>query len=288
MTRGSLEHILQDDEDFLVEIIDYNGQPAVKKTPAPTAQPERILRLQNEAHGLRFFTGLAAKHPDLNLYVPKLFESSEAILIREYIGGPPVGDDSSNLINLARLLAGIDRIEPYGEARISPNFDYRNIRERLDIWTERPLVQGLISQKQIDKSNKILDSLEQYVQPRIAHGDLSPYAHAFMMPDNKIAFIDYEVFTPNGARYYDVARCYTRLWSTAPSTAAPKNFLRSFLGFAQKVDHQEEQFMAIILQRTIGMQRDAAVDADKGENYIDRAAELLDLVLQEKLELLYQ
>lgn len=282
------DRVLQDDEDFLVEVIDWHGQLAVKKSIKSSTRPERVERLKNEAYGLRFFAKLANSHPNLMVYIPHLYEADDGYIVTEYITDPPVGDDLKNLGELAGLLAGIDRVEPYGAAMIVPNFDYKNIRNRLHIWIEEPLRQGIITQDQIDRANQIIDKYEPYLQPRIAHGDLSPYAHAFMRPDGKIALVDLEVFTPDGARYYDVARCYTRLYSYAKSAAPAKQFLKFFIEKSDQIERRQEQLLAILVQRTMGMQRDAVVDSAKGDNYKERAKELLDLVLQDDLELLYR
>lgn len=278
---------MQDDEDFLVEVINWHSKLAVKKSVVPTTRPERVKRLKNEAYGLRFFADLAKNHPEINLYIPKLYEADDKFIVTEFIDSPPLGDSQNNLRKLAKTLADLDRLEPYGRAKVTSNFDYRNIRQRFPIWVEKSLAAGIITPAQVYKANEILDSLEQYIQPRIAHGDLSPYAHAFVLSDGKIALIDFEVFTPRGARYYDVARCYTRLYSYAESTDAPKYFLKSFMELSDDVEHRQEQLLAILVQRTVGMQRDSAIDAGKGQDYKQRAAELLDLVLQGRLELLH-
>lgn len=279
--------ILQDDEDFLVEVIDWRGRPAVKKSIKPSTQLERIKRLNNEVYGLEFFANLADNHPQIKLYVPSIYEQRDGVLVREYIDRPAVGDNPNNLERLAQLLADIDHIEPYGEAKIIPNFDYQNIRNRFPVWTEKGLQSGLIKQAQLDRANQIIDSHERFLQPRITHGDLSPYSHAFMMEDGRIALLDQEVFTPRGARYYDVARCYIRLYQAAKSPDVARKFLSDFLQSADKVEHQTEQLMTIMVQRTIGMQRDAAIDQAKGDDYRNQAAELLKLVLQDRLELLH-
>jgi hypothetical protein len=146
---------------------------------------------------------------------------------------------------------------------------------------------GMITQAQVDKLNQLLEPMLQYIQPRIAHGDFSPHRHSFLTDQDKIILIDLENFTPAGARYYDVTRSYVRLYSFEPSTDTAKHFLAAFLKYADQIPHQEKQLMAIILQRTLGMQYDAWYDAEhQGIDYKSRAAELLDLVLQNNLELL--
>jgi hypothetical protein len=278
---------LQDDADFLVEVIDWQGRPAVKKSIKPTTQPERLKRLKNEAYGLKYFADLAKHNPQLDLYIPRLYEANDNFIINGYIDAPYLGDDETNLNKLAKLLAGIDRIEPYGEAEITPNFDYRDIRNRFPVWVKVALENKTITQAQLDSANQIIDKYEAYLQPRITHGDMSPYFHVFMRADGKIAFVDLEVFTPLGARYYDVVRCYIRLYQSAKSTDTARRFLANFLNYADKIPHQAEQLMAIFVQRTVGMQRDAAVDASKGEDYKQKASGLLNLVLQDDLELLH-
>lgn len=286
--------ILQDDRDFLVEVIDWHGKPAVKKTPKPTTRPERIKRLENEAYGLRFLADLSEKHQNLRLHIPKLYDATKTSIIREYIEDDPLVTPQmppdvaeKRLDKLATLLAGLDRIKPYGETKFVGHFDYRDIRKNFPKWTKEPLEDGLITKAQISEIDRLLRPLEAYLQPSIAHGDLSPHAHAFLMPGGKIAWVDLENFTPSAARYYDVARCYVRLYSFQATTDTPKRFLSSFLSQADDIEYREEQLMAIMLQRTLGTQYDAWYDAQKGDDYRVRAKELLELVLQNKLELLH-
>ena len=192
--KSKAGRVLQDDEDFLVRVIDWHGLPAVKKSVQPTTEPRRIKQLKNEVRGLEFFAGLAARHPTLNLYIPKLYEAGNDFIITEYIDKPAVGDNPRNLDKLAKLLAGIDRIEPFGEAAITPHYEYKNIRLHFAKWTPIALENGMLTQAQLDTANKIIDKNEPLLRPRIAHGDLSPYFHAFMVDGNKISLLDLEVF----------------------------------------------------------------------------------------------
>lgn len=279
--------ILQDDEDFLVEVVNWHGRPAARKSTTPTTEPRRLKQFKNEVYGLYFFADLADSRPDLGLYIPDLYEVGDGYIVTEYIDKPAVGDNPRNLDKLAKLLADIDRIEPFGEARITPHYDYQNIRLHFSQWTKVALEAGTLTAGQLDTANMIIDKYEPFLRPRIAHGDLSPFFHAFMMDESKIAWLDLEVFTPRGARYYDVVRCYARLYQSAGSVEIARKFLSSFLGYADKVPRRDEQLIAIFAQRVVGMQRDAVVDATKGEDYKQRASELLNLVLEDKLELLH-
>jgi hypothetical protein len=291
MTKGK---ILQDDEDFLVEVIDWHGQPAVKKTIQPTAHPARLGRFSNEGYGLGYFADLADNNPHLHLHVPEILEVGQNYIIIEYIDADRIitkemhtDQAIERIAKLAELLAGIDHVEPYGETKWFGNSDVRNIRQNFTKWLERPLAKKLVTQSQIDRVDQIMDELTPYVKPRIAQGDLSPHDHVFLLPDDSIALIDFEAFTPSAARYYDVAKVYTRLFSFEASLEVPMRFLKSFLAFADPVEYQSEQLRAIILARTIGMQRDSLVDHEKGIDYRHRAKHLLDLALQSDLSLLY-
>ncbi|MBX4190963.1 phosphotransferase [Candidatus Saccharibacteria bacterium] len=287
--------ILQENEDFKVELINWQNRPYVLKSVQPTIAPGRAERLQNEAYGMGYLTTLANNFPEINLFIPKLIEISEKYLIREYIEAEPISSPEmprekveERLNKLAQQLANIDRIEPYGETRFIGHFDYRDIRKNTVKWAAAPLEGGQITQSQVDGINRIIEPLLPYLCPRISHGDLSPHRHAFLMADGKIAWLDLENFTPSGTRYYDVVRAYVRLYSFEPSVDTAKRFLKSFLNKADnKVEHMNEQLMAIVAQRTLGMQYDAWYDTRHGSDYRERAKELLELVLQNKLELLY-
>jgi hypothetical protein len=286
--------ILQDDKDFLVEVIDWHGKEAVKKTPKSTTEPKRIERLKNEAYALGFLSDLTAKHKDLNLYVPKLYNFSDNCVTREYIDASPVVtpdmadyEAARRLDKLAALLADIDRIKPYGEVKFVGHFDYRDIKKNFPKWTKEPMDDGQIKQSEIDKIKQLIIEREEYLQPRFAHGDLSPQAHAFLMENGKIAWVDLENFTPNGARYYDVARTYMRLYSFQKSTQTPRRFLTSFLEKADGIPHLEEQMLAIFLQQSLGIQYDSWYEAKVRTDFRDRAREVLDIALQGGLKGFY-
>jgi hypothetical protein len=289
-----VEQVLQENTDFKVELIDWRGRRAVRKSVQPTISPGRAERLQNEAYGMSFLTELAKNQPQVNLFIPELYEITDQYLIREYIEAQPISDPKmpldeieARLDKLAGQLAAMDRIEPYGETRFVGHFDYRDIRKNTAKWAAAPLEGGQITQAQVDGINKIIEPLTQFIRPRISHGDLSPHRHAYLLKDGRIAWVDLENFTPSGARYYDVARVYVRLYSFEPSAGTAKKFLTSFLNKADKVEYMGEQLMAIIAQRTLGMQFDAWYDDRHGDDYRTRAKELLELVLQNKLELLH-
>ena len=288
------EKIIYEDKIFRLEWVDWRGSRAVKKSTVETTPQTRADRLKNDVYGMQFFADMVKNNPQLNLYVPKVYESGAKYYIREYLDGEPVVSEDTptamaaeRLDKLARLLAGVDQIKPYGEIRFVGSADYRDIRRSFTKWAEHPLAKGTITQAQVDKVWKLSNTLNPHLQPRIAHGDMSPYKHAYFMNGGRIGLIDFENFSPNDARYFDVAWSYTRLFSFAASTDIPKNFLASFLTHAEKVDHRDEQLLAIFLQRTLAMQYDAYYDAQKGINYRDRAVELLDLVLKGKVELLH-
>lgn len=244
---------------------------------------------------MRFFAELAKKH-NLNLYVPEIYESDMDSYIREYIESERFLDETASfeeakprLDKLAKLLADIDRIEPQKQIGYVGSSNYRNLEESISRWANENIEDKLISTDQAEQVKQISAGVGRYLKPRIAHGDVSAYKHSYLMPGGKIALIDFENFTSNAARYFDFAWSYTRLWSFATSTEIPRYFLSSFISQAESAENRTEQLMAVITQRTLGMQKDADKDRKTKEiDYRDRAKELLELVLQNKLELLHR
>jgi hypothetical protein len=113
-----MSKILQENEDFKVEHISWQGRPAVRKSVQPTIAPGRAERLQNEAYGMGFLSDLAQKHPEVNLYIPQLYEVTSNYLIKEYIEAQPIATPAlpqdqveQRLDMLAQQLANIDRID---------------------------------------------------------------------------------------------------------------------------------------------------------------------------------
>jgi len=286
--------VLQDDENFRLEKIDWHGKPAIKKSVKDTTPPSRTVRIQNDVLGMKFFAGLSAANPKLEIYVPEVYSLNSGFYVREYIESEPLLEKTATLDEakprldkLARLLADIDRIPPGREVGYVGSSNYRNLEQSIPRWADENVRDKLITDEQAKKVKLISKGLGKYLKPRIAHGDMSAYKHSYLMADGKIALIDFENFTSGAAGYFDVAWTYTRLYSFASSIDVPKYFLSSFIDKAAPADHRSEQLMAVLIQRTLGMQKDAEGDAKKGMEYRSRAAELLELVLQNKLELLH-
>jgi hypothetical protein len=294
MINADLGEVLHD-EVFKLEIVDWRGQKAIKKSATERTPKTRAERIKNDVYGMNFFAEMAQKYPSLKLYAPKIYEAGDSYYIREYIEDQPVVEENTKpeeasvrLDKLTELLASIDRIESYGEVRFVGSSNWRNLHKSIGEWADENIQDDLITKDQASRIKEISASLGQYIQPRIAHGDMSPYKHAYLRPDDKVALIDCENFTPQAARYFDVAWSYTRLYSFAVSTEIAKRFLASFLAQAEPAEHQREQLMAVLIQRTLGMQKDADADLkSKGVDFRDRAKELLELVLENKLEVLH-
>jgi aminoglycoside phosphotransferase (APT) family kinase protein len=284
------------DEIFRVEKIEWQQQPAVKKSAKASTPQKRINRIKNDLYGMEFFAKMGQDNPNLNLYVPTVYETGDKYYIREFVADEPVVSEgatldqaSQRLEKLVQLLASIDSIEPYGEVRFVGSSNYERMQPSIAEWADENLRDGIINQAETHRVKEISADLGQYITPRIAHGDMSPYKHAYLRPDGKITLIDFENFTPQAARYFDVAWSYTRLYSFSSTTDIPKRFLSMFLEQAATAEHQAQQLMAVIIQRTLGMQKDSYVDLKgKDIDYRLRAKELLHLVLENRLELLYK
>jgi hypothetical protein len=285
--------VLQDDKNFLVELIDWQGIQAVRKTAKPTAPKTRIDRLQNDVLGMRFFGELAKKH-QIQLYVPKVYDSGEGFYVREFIGESCLLNEDADfeeakgrLDNLVDLLAAIDKLKPGEDIGYTGSSNYKNLEQSISRWADENADDGLIEPEQATRAKEISHGWGGSLEPRIAHGDMSAYKHTFLRPDGVIALIDYENFSSQAARYFDAAWTYTRLYSFAATLEIPRYFLTSFIAKSMPAEHKPTQLMAVLTQRTLGMQKDADADLkSKGLDYRDRAKELLELVLQDKLELL--
>jgi len=290
-----MNRILQDDANFLVELTDWQGQPAIRKTAKTTAPKTRVERMQNDVLGMRFFADLTQKQPGLALHVPAVFDSGPDFYIREFTDDPPVAREDMDLEEakprldkLAELLARLDRLQVEEEVGYKGSSNYQNLALSISRWADENVTDKLISEANSKRVKEISAGLGQYLEPGIAHGDMSAYKHAYLRPDNKITLIDYENFSSRHARYYDTAWCFTRLYSFAKTAAIPKYFLSTFLAMAEPRTHQSEQLMAVLIQRTLGLQKDAISDLEnKGVDFRDRAKELLGLVLENKLESLH-
>lgn len=284
--------VLQDDENFRVEVIDWDGRSAIKKTAQPTMPKKRLERVHIDIVGMDFFRDIADKHPDFDLYIPKVYEHGDNYYIREYIDCPVVADRTMAyseaappVEKLAEVLAKIDTLEPVGPAGYIGSSNYKNLHGSIARWVHDNLTEDLIKQPQADRILEISAGLGQYLRPRIAHGDLSAYKHTFIK-ENKIVLIDFEVFTTQAARYFDVAWCYSRMYGLGSPQLA-KHFLSTFISKAEETEHQIEQLMAVLIQRIVGLQHDAAGDAQRGNDYRSRAQELLELVMENKLGILH-
>ncbi len=280
-------------EIFDLEIVDWQGAKAVKKTAKPDAPQARIDRLQNDVYGMQFFDQLAGKHPAIELYIPEVFETSEKSYTREYIPGQPLINEQMDLSEaapkldkLAQVLAEVDKIEPYGDIKFVGSSDYRNILSSVNKWSSQQIHEGVNTKERVDAAIQKIVELSKYLRPRIAHGDMSPHKHVYLK-DGKIALIDFENFTPNAARYYDAAWAYARLYAVAKTPDIAKYFLKSFIEKSVETEHKEEQLLAVLTQRILGLQYDASVDYRKGLEYRTRAVKLMDICLEGNLDLLY-
>lgn len=206
--------VLQDDTNFHVELIDWNGVAAIHKRVQPGTDERRRATLQNEIIGTEYFYYLSTENPDWNFHVPKTFDRGEGWVVREYIDGEELlrVDESAEhaarkLAQLATLLAQIDVIEPDPTIwELSTNSaPYTNITKRLPVWSEKPLQHGTLTTADYTAANDLIQGYQPFLQPRLAHGDMNPLKHAFETSGGELAWIDFEHFSAQKPRYYDVA-----------------------------------------------------------------------------------
>jgi hypothetical protein len=283
--------------DFDVELIDdYGGLLAVKKTVRARTSRENMQKIHNEVYGMDYFAQLAWKHPELNLQAPRVFEYGDDFYIRNYVEGQPVVEPEMSLEEaaprlerFAQFLASIDEIEPPSEPKLIDSSRSESPDINFDEWLRNPLAEKLVNPVQATVAKDLMGKLKPFLRPRVAHGAMSPYKHAFLTgplddPTSRIAMIDFENFTPAAIRYYDAAWAYTRLYSLTGSTTIPRHFLNEFTKKCRPVASMEPQLLAALLQRTVEIQHDAVLDAQEGNDYRGRASELLKLVLKADLK----
>lgn len=286
--------VLQDDENYRVERVDWQGKDALRKEVKNTLSDERRKAFQNEMVGMRTFRTLAAKHPEWRLVVPGVFEEGDDYVVREFIEGAELLSPETTreearprLARLAEVLAGIDHVRPdqnYAPGRDSAPFT--DIRRRFEVWSKAPLESGMLAANDFAAANLLIEECQAYLQPRYAHGDMSPFKHAYLLSRGVLGFIDFEHFSPQKPRYYDVAYAYSRMFTRSSDPRIAGDFLQHFLEISESAPRKTEQLLAIMTQRAIGMHFDAYNDAQKGEDYVARAQLLLRLCLSRSVALL--
>lgn len=279
--------ILQDDENYLVEQVSDNGVLLVRKSLKETTNERRRATFLNEIQGTKRFWELANAHPDWGLSIPRTIAQGDTWVVREFIDGNELmanDNSSARLGRLAHILAAIDTIAPQKTDPLEQDSaPYTNIRRRFDVWTKKPLEEGVLDMSAYKAANQLIEEYQPVLEPRYAHGDMSPFKHVFVTPQDTVAFIDFEHYSPVKSRYYDVAYAYSRLRMQAAGTEQAREFLNEFLGAADPAPNQKEQLLAIMTQRAIGMHFDALNDYKKGIDYRRRAQEFLAICLERNI-----
>ncbi len=284
-----------DDGDFRVEVVRWrkeNGREktAVLKTMQGTILERRRSGFANESLGTEAFRALALEHPEWNLVVPRTYAESDTWSIRRFMRGEPLLREGTELTNLAEttrrlgklagLLAMIDQVEPDTSAPDDPwnSAPYDNMLVRMPQWAIRPMEDGLLSPDDLAATTDLITRNEQYLVPRYAHGDLMPYAHVLVRPDDRLAFIDFEHYSARKPRYYDVAYCYAQMFTKIATPSLAGYFMEEVLDKMEPVEHQTEQMMAVLAQRSIRLFFDASfAKLAKDHHKVERTQRLLDI-----------
>jgi hypothetical protein len=279
--------ILQSDDTFRVDLVEIEGRHAIRKSVQPSANERRRGLLTNEIAGMDYFYQLASAHSEWQLRVPQTLSSGEGWVVREFIEGEALLEKEDDLdgsigklTRLATLLAAIDDVIPGKVKNEADNSaPYTNIRKRFDVWSAGPLKEGILSAQVYAAANALIEEYQPLLEPFHAHGDFTPFKHVLMMPNSEFGLIDFEHFSTDKPRYYDLAYAYSRLFTQGKDRRLAGELLRLFTEKARLVPHQKEQILAIMTQRAIGMHFDALNDASRGVDYIDRAQQFLNLCL---------
>lgn len=283
---------LQDDENYLVEQVRYGRELAVRKSLKSTADERRRATFLNELQGTKRFGALAAAHPEWGLVIPRILVGHDAWVLREFVDGNELvtfnmshEEARVRLGQLAHVLAAVDTVPPEkAEPWDGDSAPFANIRRRFDMWSKGPLKEGVLDTLAYKAANELIDEYQPLLEPRYAHGDMSPFKHVFALPQGLLAFIDFEHYSPLKPRYYDVAYVYSRLRMQAHHEGLAGVFLSEFLRVADGVPNQKEQLLAIMTQRAIGMHFDALNDYRRGIDYRKRAQDFLTVCLERNID----
>jgi len=288
--------VLQDNDSFFVGRDLWQGKPAIIKRLQPTTSQSRRAGFRNEIAGMQRFGTFAHEHPEWGIKVPKVYAVSEDEIVREYMQGQELVTEKTldvdsaklRLGKLARTLAAIDMLIPGTDDDVvgENSAPYTNIRQRFEIWSKGPLEAGLLSEEGYAAANELIEEYQPYLTPRYAHGDMSPFDHVFLTPDNSIGLIDFEHYSSQKPRFYDLCYTYTRLFTRAQDPALAGYFLGEFIAVSKSMD--ERQLLAVMTQRAVGMHIDALNDYKQGKDYRKRAQKVLQLCLRRDIDALIQ
>lgn len=297
--------ILQgDDGDFQVEIVQWHKPSGRKKAAVLKTMQDSILERRrggfaNESVGTHAFRKLANEHPEWGLVVPRTYAEGDTWSIRRFMKGEPllregaefddINETNRRLGKLARLLAMIDQVEPDTSAPDDPwnSAPYDNMLVRMPKWAIDPMEKGLLDPADLEATTDLIIRNEPYLVPRYAHGDLMPYAHVFVRPDDRLAFIDFEHYSARKPRYYDAAYCYAQMYTKVDDSSLAVNFMEKFLDAADSVEHQSEQMMTVLSQRAIRLFFDSAFENRTLDDLkVRKTQQLLDLTLASDLRAL--
>lgn len=290
--------ILQgNDGDFRVEVVRWHKKndrekTAVLKTAQETILPRRRDGFANEAVGTEAFRKLALAHPEWGLVVPRTYAENDRLSIRRFMKGQPllkegtefddIAATTARLGKLARLLSLIDRVEPDTSAPDDPwnSAPYDNMLVRMPQWAVEPMNKGLLRSDDYAATADLITENQQYLVPRYAHGDLMPYAHVIVRPDDRLALIDFEHYSARKPRYYDAAYCYAQMFTRVDDPSMAAYFMKNLLETVEPVEHQSEQMAVVLAQRAVRLFFDASfAGLDKNAPRTKRTQRLLDLSL---------
>ena len=117
-------------------------------------QPRRSFK--NDVYGMAFFADQVKNHPNLNLYVPKVYETAVTIYIREYIADDPMGIREIGA-KRSQLAAGaisqiIGGYRPAGTTRpgrlLIGSSNYRNLHQSIAVLADENQQAGIITSSQ--------------------------------------------------------------------------------------------------------------------------------------------
>lgn len=240
--------------------------------------------LQREVVWSDYMNRVTAFYPKEHLIGPRIDRRiGKSGLAFDYVEAPVVAKPSEPkkwqavIPRYARMLEIFDEVSIHWKSDDLPEEPSRSVN-LYSIWREW-LSDHLAEVERLVEARKAVESVGFLLKRCMQHGDLTPW-QIFEAGDDWLVH-DGEKSGTDLFRFTDLAYGYGRLFTTLKSESTAAQLLREFLAI-HKQDTEEfwQQFMPVLIHRTIGMIGDAYRDRPQND-YLDQANKLLNLCLDQ-------
>jgi len=184
----------------------------------------------------------------------------------DYIGGRKLADPE-HPGELAELRQWLPEIAKLIKAIMTHEFDgglLRDVRatesERKEKFWENINEWEKVAGRDLSELKNFIRERMRFVSYAPSHGDLVPW-HLLFGENGQLYLVDGEHGKTQGIKFYDLAYCYHRLFTSLRTPELANELLTAFLAEYLISADERELFRAILAQRVIGGYFDAARDS---------------------------